>query len=158
MANFRHIPQLEKVSLIRFSDTVFCAKRARRKEWKKVNFTLNSAVWHFFSVLYKNGLREGRREPKIAARCEIKNAYFEPYTMWFYNSAHRNAAGKIFQNSPPVPELPLVWMVFHVTFWVVISPDVSEPDVETLIREYVSEAPGWSIHDPVCRVRENAVL
>ena len=49
-------------------------------------------------------------------------------------------------------------MVFHVTSGVVISPDVSKPDVKTLVRKYVSEAPGWSIHDPVCRVRENAVL
>ena len=49
-------------------------------------------------------------------------------------------------------------MVFHVTIRVVISPDVSKPDVETLVRKYVSEAPGRSIHDPVCRVRENAVL
>ena len=49
-------------------------------------------------------------------------------------------------------------MVFHVTIRVVISPDVSKPDVETLVRKYVSEAPGRSIQDPVCRVRENAML
>lgn len=49
-------------------------------------------------------------------------------------------------------------MVFHVTFRVVISPDVSKPDVKTLVRKYISEAPSGSVHDPVCRVRENAVL
>lgn len=49
-------------------------------------------------------------------------------------------------------------MVFHVTFRIVISPDVSKPDVKTLVRKYVSEAPSGSVHDPVCRVRENAVL
>ena len=74
------------------------------------------------------------------------------------NPAHRNAAGKFFTNWPPIPELPLIWMVFYVTFWVVISPDVSKPDVKTLVCKYVSEALGWTIHDPVCRICENAVL
>lgn len=68
------------------------------------------------------------------------------------------AAGKFFTNWPPIPELPLIWMVFYMTFWVVISPDVSEPDVKTLVRKYVSEALGWTIHDPVCRIREDSVL
>ena len=49
-------------------------------------------------------------------------------------------------------------MVFYVTFRVIISPDVSKPDVKTLVRKYVSEALRWTIHDPVCRIRENAVL
>ena len=49
-------------------------------------------------------------------------------------------------------------MIFYVAFGVVISPDVSKPDVKTLVRKYVSEALGWTIHYPVCRIRENAVL
>ena len=49
-------------------------------------------------------------------------------------------------------------MVFYVAFRVVISPDVSKPDVKTLVRKYVSEALGWTVHDPVCRICENAVL
>ena len=61
-------------------------------------------------------------------------------------------------SSPPIPENWLAWFIFHVTSWIVISPDVSKPYIKTFICKYVCKALCWRVHHPVCRVCKNSML